>query len=322
MSPLTVILIFLIFIALLFFIMIIKKLIYRYKYKKRYFIIPHVSSKGVTNIGMMIALTVTIIMFLMIVTANVFSVIFRAWAGSRVLIEGILIKIGGLLFGPIIGMCLGVATDFLTVAITGGIFHYGYLIAAAGFGLIGGIVRSITNMSKSKNINFAIYSTILIVGLCGTVIALVYESLLPDTGSFTVDILSYSLTLTLNQIILILSLFAAITVLIVWVSYFVYIWWKKKYPKKENWFLKFIPVLIVIVLSEILINVLMMPAFDATISTLGYNAWFTIRVLLLIPSVLLNIAIIFPIFKVIGPIVKYNYEDELIEQLNKPLEID
>jgi LytS/YehU family sensor histidine kinase len=77
-----------------------------------------------------------------------------------------LIKVGGLLFGPIIGVFIGAATDLLSIALTAGMFHYGYFIAAMMYGLLAGIVKSILNITKGKQVRFAFWSTLLI-GIVG-----------------------------------------------------------------------------------------------------------------------------------------------------------
>ena len=35
------------------------------------------------------------------------------------------------------------STDMLTIALTAGVFHYGYFIAALTYGLLGGFIRTL-----------------------------------------------------------------------------------------------------------------------------------------------------------------------------------
>lgn len=55
----------------------------------------------------------------------------------------------------------------LSVALTAGMFHYGYFLAAMMYGLLSGIVKTILNIAKGKQVRFAFWSTLLIgvVGL-------------------------------------------------------------------------------------------------------------------------------------------------------------
>lgn len=146
------ILIFLAFLIVLFVTYLFKKIYYIIRYKKRFYIIPRVSVKGIAYIAMVIAISIVIIMLLTISTADLLNVVFRAWPGTRVTIEGILIKIGGLLFGPVLGLFIGGMTDLLAVAMTAGVFHYGYLIAAMAYGLIAGVIREIFIHTKKRDI--------------------------------------------------------------------------------------------------------------------------------------------------------------------------
>jgi LytS/YehU family sensor histidine kinase len=59
-----------------------------------------------------------------------------------------------LLFGPIIGIFIGAATDLLSIALTAGMFHYGYFIAAMMYGLLSGIVKTILNITRGKQVRF------------------------------------------------------------------------------------------------------------------------------------------------------------------------
>jgi len=66
------------FLLSLILISFIKKIYYYVKYKKRFFILPRVSIKGIANISMVIAISIAIIILLTIATADLFNVVFRA----------------------------------------------------------------------------------------------------------------------------------------------------------------------------------------------------------------------------------------------------
>ncbi len=320
-SPLQAILVLLAFIIVTSVVAICQKLYYRFARKKRFFIFPHLSIKGITNVAMVIAISVAIIILLTVLTADIMAVVFRAWPGTRVTLEGILIKIGGLLFGPFIGMFIGGMTDLLSVAMTAGVFHYGYLIGAIGYGLFGGIIRMLFNWSKAKAWLFTVYATIIscLVGfvICGFLLWFV------ETKTFEITIMSLTIAIQKEAMVGIIAGFILLAVLTLWIAYFVHQYRikVKKLPDK-GWFNAFAPVLITVIISEAVINVLMMPSFDAEISSLNYDAWISIRTILFIPMVVLNIAIIYPIFKIVVPLIKYNYQDDLVESFQRPIYID
>lgn len=92
---------------------------------------------------MTISAAVVILMILTILSSGLFGALFRAYPSWRAMIEGVLVKLGGLLFGPVIGMIVGGAIDCVSVFLTAGMFHWGFLIIAIVSGLIAGFVRSI-----------------------------------------------------------------------------------------------------------------------------------------------------------------------------------
>lgn len=318
------ILIFLSFVITFVIFTVIKKIYYSIKFQKRFFVVPKVSVKGISNIAMVIAISVAVIILLTVLSANTASVIFRAWPGTRVTLEGILIKIGGLLFGPILGIFIGAITDLLAVALTAGVFHYGYLIAAMAYGLIGGLIRIILTTSKKKDIPFAIYSSIATI-LIGIGVALfLYFSPGIATNGFAIQLFGFDITITATLMIGLISGFFVLSIIIVWGSLFIK-WVSSKRnnnKKKSNWFVVFAPVLVTILLTEAVVNVLMMPSFDAELSSLKYSQWLSIRAILFAPMVVINILIIYPIFKIVVPLIKYDYEDDIIEDKNVPLYVE
>ena len=161
-SPFQAILIFLGFVAAVLIISFIKKIYYRFYKYKRYYIFPRIGVKGITNIAMTISLSISIILLLTVITSGLLGILFRAYPGWRVTIEGLLIQLGGLLFGPIVGLFIGGLTDLLSIALTAGMFHYGYFIASLAYGLFSGLIRMLISLFKNNIVNFSIVSTIFV----------------------------------------------------------------------------------------------------------------------------------------------------------------
>ncbi|MCF1349235.1 hypothetical protein [Ureaplasma urealyticum] len=318
------ILIFLAFLIVFIIFTIIKKIYYSIRFQKRFYIIPKTSVKGISNIAMVISISVAVIILLTVLSANTASVIFRAWPGTRVTLEGILVKIGGLLFGPILGIFIGAMTDLLSVAMTAGVFHYGYLIAAMAYGLIGGLIRIILTTSKKKDLPFAIYSSIATI-LIGVAIAL-FLYFAPGIGDkgFNIQLFGFDIKIARTLMIGIILGFFLLSIIVVWFSLLIkyLLNHKNKNKAKSNWFIIFAPVLVTILLTEAVVNVLMMPSFDAELSSLKYTQWLSIRAVLFVPMVVLNLLIIYPIFKIVVPLIRYDYEDDIIEDKHIPIHVD
>lgn len=172
-------------------LLFIKKIYYRLFKKQRYYIFPKMSVKGITNVAMVISISIASILLLTILSAGFMAVIFRAYPGWRSTIEGVLIKIGGLLFGPIIGLFIGAFTDLLTVGITAGMFHYGYFIVAMAYGYFSGLIRTIITLSRKKELSFLSLSSLfmaLVFSLLLCFIVFVNDLDVYTIGLFGVDI--------------------------------------------------------------------------------------------------------------------------------------
>ena len=74
-----VVLISLSFIALVFAIGLIKKIVYFLFLKKKSYIFPRISTKGVANIAMIISISTSCILILVFLTGGLFGVLFRAY---------------------------------------------------------------------------------------------------------------------------------------------------------------------------------------------------------------------------------------------------
>ena len=214
-----VLLIFVAFFLVVVIVSIIQKLYYRFRWHKRYYIIPRVGIRGITSIAMTIALTVAIILVLAFLTAGLLAVLFSAYPGWRIVIEQFLIQLGGLLFGPFIGLIIGALTDVLTVALTSGMFHYGYFIICMAYGLIGGLISSLLNNRKKHNlVNFSLWSTIIIAILTTAYCLYINFRQTADGGSIYV-ISAFSLDLKISKyvIIWIVSGFMLLSVVVTWI---------------------------------------------------------------------------------------------------------
>lgn len=380
LSGLDVALIFLAFFLVVFVVILSKKIYFRIRYKKRYFIFPKMGVKGIANVAMVISISIVTILLLTIVTAGIMAVIFRAYPGWRVTIEGILIKVGGLLFGPIIGVFIGAATDLLSVALTAGAFHYGYFIAAMMYGLIAGVIRSIWNFCHENQVGFTCIITFIALILLGSLIAFVY---MQPVDVFVISIFALNITLTKWMLALVLVAIFLVALSILWIcmivynhktirSYFYIMWFAIRYKlpskwfrtkmkmgknkqwysdvelkwysqniidfnnaklkskrlketaiesKRTNWFSYFAPVLAVILLSEGVIEIIFLPAFDVDFSVFPFDYWLAFRSVMFSIMFVLNLLIIYPVYRIVCPAMHYKYQNDLIEDLSTPLVI-
>lgn len=331
-TSLDMIYIFVSFLLSIIFVTFIKKIIYRFKHKKRYYIFPKTNIKGIANIAMVISLSVAIIVLLTIITANTAAVLFRAFPGIRITLEGILIKVGGLLFGPFIGIFIGGVTDLLVIAMTAGIFHYGYFLSAILYGLLGGVVREVVRLSSKNEKKFAFFSILslvlfsILVSLSfvfnSTTWDLPFNQIWESLNEKTLNISFFSIDISINKIILliIINSVSLCGISLILIFYFICKKTNKKFLHEQ--FMTLSPVITLVFISELFVNVFFLPVFDAKISTLTYEQWLGIRSLLFTPMVFGNIIVIWPIYKIVFPLVGYDYTSDLSEDLKIPLFYD
>ncbi len=307
-------------VAFVIVLSLIKKLYYRYQLKKRYFVIPKLGIKGLSYLSMVIAVSVSIVIILAVVSSGAANALFRAFPSSRVAVEAVLIKIGGLLFGPILGMFIGAGVDSLTIALTGGTFHYGYLISAMAFGLISGFIRTLITYSKGADLKMALYSSITVIvvyALLTTMLYLIpaindpmsFRFLKESDGRYLI-----SIDLKKSQVTSFLGGLFFLLISLIWITYFM-----SKKEKYKYVFKTFVPVLLVVIVSELILNLIMLPAFDAEIINIDYWLSFTARIGTLPVVTFVNITVLWTVYRIIAPLIKYDYTTELHENLTTPL---
>ena len=240
LSAIQVLLIFVAFVATMFIVIFIKKIYYRFHLHKKINIIPQISTKDITNIAMNIAMSIAIIIILTLFTAGALGVIFRAYPGTRILIEGILIQLSGLLFGPILGLIIGALTDLLSICLTAGMFHYGYFIIAIGYGLFSGLIRSIYVSVKQNKTKFSLITTLLTVLITGLFCVFILYQPYQD---FKISAFNLDLTIKKYVLTIIPIIFSSIIIVVIWLCNFFFdkfyenklFWLKVKYNVKYQW---------------------------------------------------------------------------------------
>lgn len=368
--------IFVCFVGLVSLISLIKKMYYRVRWHRRYYIIPRIRIKGITNVAMTISMSIAIILLLTFITSGLLGVVFRGYPGVRVLIEGILIQLGGLLFGPFIGLLIGGITDLLTIALTAGMFHPGFFIILLTYGLVAGLFKTASIAFKNNNFKFAVFGSITFILITVLLIVYIYVQ---QYATFNVQLFSHDFIFTKAILSIILLVTLGVVLIIIWFTMIVlnvgntklsllkikynifwgyhnklfFKWIKKKngthaaikharwYAKhclkmnrakkqivsfesklitinnKKSWVGYFIEATFLTFTICAITNVFLVPYFDVTYSSFAFDYWLAARTLIYPFISIINLAVIFPIYKVVSGLVKYNYNDDRIENISK-----
>lgn len=358
-------------------ILVGKKIYYYVRYKKRFYIFPKINSSGIANTSMVISISVSIIFILTSLTAGLMGIFFRIYPGWRVTIEGILINIGGLLFGPIIGIFIGAATDLLTIMLTAGMFHYGFFVCSIAFGFFSGLIKSLINVSKKNDLVYVIGSTVIIVIIAIAVDLYLYY--FPE--KFILSMFGKEITFPVWSLWILIDVPLVVAVALIWlfwmlikvsniklsflrIKYYFVIsrkenYFRRKFIKKKNlekyskkeltWMTQIngkyqkilqrqeeliasvvnspkekvnnmTQVLLLLSLTQPIVCVVMMPYFDASLGGgMPVSFWITFRALSVLPLMVINFAVIFPVYNVIRPIIQYDYRSNIIESARTPV---
>ena len=367
--------IFICFVALVFLVSLVKKIYYRVRWHRRYYIVPRIRIKGITNVAMTISMSIAIILLLTFITSGLLGVIFRGYPGVRVLIECILIQLGGLLFGPFIGLLIGGITDLLTISLTAGMFHPGFFIISLAYGLVAGLFKTASIAFKNNNFKFAVFGSITFILIAILLIVYIYVQ---KYTSFRVQIFSHDFVFTKAVLSIILGATLGFVLIVVW-SIIVFLntantklsllkikynilwdchnhsyirqikksgthaaikqarWYAKHCLKmdkakkemsffenqlitiknKNLWVEYFVQASFLVFSISAITNIFLVPYFDVTYSTFEFDYWLAIRTLTYPIISIINLAVIFPIYKVVSGLVKYNYSEDRIENISK-----
>jgi uncharacterized protein (DUF983 family) len=81
----------------------------------------------------------------------------------------------------------------------------------------------------------------------------------------------------------------------------------------------FVAVFTCVVICENLIGTILVPTFDVQFSALNLGYWLALRLVTMVPSTLINLAVLYPIYKIVIRAMHYNYTENTSEDINIPL---
>ena len=256
------------------------------------------TNKKITYVAMLTTASVVIVIILASTTPLL------AFPTARIAFEGVLVKLTGLLFGPIIGMITGAVTEFLVTLLRPSYLHWGYTLAIILYGLLGGIAHYIKQVKLHQVMlsNFLIagiifvamiIGTVLIYSISGNEIKVIGPIYLPKWFAAIMLISASSLSL----------LFAL----------FIPLYLKARGFNNE--LVEISPILLLAVLTEYFVAITIIPIAD--VQTLGLNYIVTLvpRIVIAPFEIIANTFVIYTVYKLLGPIIstseKHNQKSDL-----------
>ncbi|QHX35581.1 hypothetical protein STIUS_v1c00260 [Spiroplasma sp. TIUS-1] len=262
------------------------------------------TTKNITGMTMLIAVSVSVtIVICMTVPIFVLPPI-------RIAVEGILVKMSGFIFGPVIGLIIGGVTELLVMFFVPSYIHPAYIIIMLGYGFFGGIASSFMRASKGNywvtfgviNVFLLIYG-VFILSIYGGNAPLGTECINGVEVAIPIKILKWEIEAKYFAIMfgVMLAAVAVITWSIVFVLHI---------KKKTKTLTVLVPILLLTISTEFALTILVSSWGEAALFGVGddgYSAMVISRLIQAPFKIIFNTAVLFTTYKIIGPLIKRDF---------------
>ncbi len=226
-----------------------------------------------------------------------------AYPGFRIAFEGILIKIGGFAFGPLVGVLMGIVTEILVLLLRPNFIQPGYTIAILLYGLFGGLCKILSHSKKLKTTTSFWTTTILFIF---TIIGLIILLTGPQGLAGSIPIFSgnsqgggVSIPGEAGIVLIVLSI-AMVSLFYFGIILFF------RHPKRKSKLQTILPIFFLSVLTEYFVAVLITPWAD--IQALGipitYSSLFLGRLIIAPFELAFNTIIIYFVWKTLASLLR------------------
>lgn len=254
------------------------------------------TTKNIAYITMLSAVSATIAIVISI------TIPITVFPPVRITFEGLLVKISGFIFGPIVGLLSGIITDLIVMLFVPSYLHIAYIIVIASYGFLSGCASSINiAVGKHKWVLFILTNIfILIFGIFAGLI----------TWYSPLEIITLFAGLEISKIILIYIIIFGTggTIIIIWIIMFFCFYFNK--TKKRYWDL--VAIIMLAVINEYWVTTLISAWGDIAFLTIsqnknigidGYGVTMITRLSMAPIKVLFNSTIIYITYSTIEPLI-------------------
>lgn len=267
----------------------------RYRYKISHHI-PYTglrfTTKNIAYISMMIAVSVSVTVVISItLPITVFPPI-------RVAFTGIMIKITGMFFGPIVGIIVGLITEMLCLMFVPSYIHVAYFLVSIGFGFFAGL-SGVTSLftGNRKWYTFAIIN-LYIIGF--TVVMFIIST------NFTEESSIFGFVIEPTTLPTIFIIMMGITLSLIWLVAIIL-----QLTKKGEWLEFVLPVILLCIVTETCCTLLLASWGDAGFLGIpsranGYISMVVTRLLMVPFKILFNTIVLTTVTIVLKPLIKCN----------------
>lgn len=222
----------------------------------------------------------------------------------RIAFEGVMVKITGFIFGPIVGLMSGVITDLLVMMFVPSFIHVSYIIVIASFGFISGLISVLNRtVGKHKWILFA-FCNVFLIAFGSISILLTYYS---DFGNNQIPLFAGFKASKITFLWLMVA-GTLLTIVVVWMIMFI----TKRIDKngKNNRYNEILPIILLAVINEYWVTTLISAWGDIAFLAMsktdsgGYGFTMMLRFVQAPVKVIGNSTIIYVTYRAIYPLVK------------------
>ncbi|MBH8622981.1 hypothetical protein [Spiroplasma sp. hyd1] len=254
------------------------------------------TTKNIAYITMLAAVSATVTIIISV------TVPITVFPPVRIAFEGLMVKISGFIFGPIVGLLSGVITDLIVMLFVPSYVHVAYIIVIVSYGFLSGCASSINRaVGKHKWVLFMLTNIFIII--FGTFAGVM-------TWYSPVETITLFAGLEVSKVVLIyiIGFGTGGTIVIIWIIMFVYRYFDK--TKKRYWDL--VAIIMLAVINEYWVTTLISAWGDIAFLTVsqnktsgtdGYGVTMISRLAMAPLKVLFNSAIIYITYRAVSPLI-------------------
>ena len=273
------------FIALFLIYSLVRSTFFKRTYKGFKF-----TTKKITYIAMMAAVSsaVTIVISLTLPITVLPPV--------RMSFEGIMIKIAGMFFGPLVGMLVGLITELITIMFVPSYIHIAYLLLELGVGFLSGIAAISQKWTgKRKWWTFLVINLFIII--YGTIMVLI-------TSSYDQNVKIFGAEISRDAYKFVFIGVLAASLFVIWMVVGVFL-----VIKREQLLDIVLPIILLCVITEFLATTLIGSWGDSAFLGIprdsgGYTSILMVRLVESPLKILFNTIILSTVYYILRPLVK------------------
>ncbi|WP_338985151.1 hypothetical protein [Spiroplasma endosymbiont of Diplazon laetatorius] len=246
------------------------------------------TTKNIAYITMFTAINVSItVVISLTVPITVFPPI-------RIAFEGIMVKITGFIFGPIIGVLVALITEVLVMIFVPSFIHPAFIVVIICYGFIAGIGSSFLRLGKGYNWVPMLLINLFLIGFAAFMVFVIN-----DYSGDPISVFGFELTNQQYKWIFLASIIACLVIF--WIIYILLL--AKGHSKVLHVLL---PIILFATASEYLVTAVISAWGDAGFLGIdgGYTTMFIGRLVQAPLKIIFNSAVLYLTYKAVSPLIK------------------